>query len=145
MSRWDLVSNKAEPPGAQRIPGRTGQIVDYDSELQRYDQRLRQAYHIGPEHRVLDVGCGAGQTTREAARMATAGSAHGVDVSPDMIQQARDLARTEGLGNVTFQLSDAATSRFPDEPFDIAISRFGTMFFEEPMGAICQHRPGLRS
>ena len=129
-------------------PGKRKEPVDYDSELQRHNQRLRQAYHIRPGDRVLDIGCGAGQTTRDAARMAAAGSAHGVDTSQVMIRRARDLTEEEGLTNVTFQNADVATSRFPDEPFDIAISRFGTMFFDEPTSAFTNIgralRPGAR-
>lgn len=80
--------------------------------------------------------------------MAVAGSAHGVDTSEVMIRQARVLTKAEGLTNVTFQEADAARSRFPGEPFDIAISRFGTMFFDEPVVAFANIaralRPGAR-
>jgi SAM-dependent methyltransferase len=132
--------------GRVRRPGK--EPVDYDSELQVHNQRLRLAYRIRADDRVLDIGCGAGQTTRDAARRAAAGSAHGVDTSEIMIRRARELAEAEGLSNVTFQEADAATSRFPDEPFDIAISRFGTMFFDEPVVAFTNIaralRPGAR-
>ena len=49
--------------------------VDYDAELQRHNQVLRRTCGIGPDDHVLDIGCGAGQTTRDAARIAKAGSA----------------------------------------------------------------------
>jgi cyclopropane fatty-acyl-phospholipid synthase-like methyltransferase len=51
--------------------------VDYDAELQRHNQILRRSYSIRPDDHVLDIGCGAGQTTRDAARMARAGAALG--------------------------------------------------------------------
>jgi SAM-dependent methyltransferase len=109
--------------------------VDYDAELQRHNIVLRQACGIGRDDRVLDIGCGTGQTTREAARLAVAGHALGVDVSAAAIARAREPAEAEGLGNVSFEQADAATHGFPAEHFDIAISRFGTMFFGEPLVA----------
>jgi SAM-dependent methyltransferase len=105
--------------------------VDYDAELRRYNEVLRRACGVGRHDRVLDVGCGTGQTTREAAHVATAGGALGVDLSAQMIDRARELAQVEGLGNVTFERADAQVHRFPPEQFDLTISRFGTMFFDE--------------
>ena len=119
-------------------------MVDYDAELRLHNERLREAYEIGPSDRVLDIGCGSGQTTREAARIAAAGHAHGVDSSAEMIERARQLSREESLGNVTFQQADAEVSRFPNEPFDVAISRFGTMFFADPKAAFANVGRGLR-
>ncbi|MGH8952779.1 MAG: class I SAM-dependent methyltransferase [Acidimicrobiia bacterium] len=112
-----------------------GAPIDYDAELRLHYERLRQAFEIGETDRVLDIGCGAGQTTRDAARSARAGSAHGVDTSALMIQRARHLSRVQGIVNVTYQHADAETCQFPMEPFDIAISRFGTMFFANPVAA----------
>jgi SAM-dependent methyltransferase len=109
--------------------------VDYDAELTRYSAVLRRAWAVQPHDRVLDVGCGTGQTTREAARMAPAGSALGVDLSAPAIERARTLAQTEGLRNVTFERADAQAHRFAQGYFDLAISRFGTMFFDDPVAA----------
>ena len=109
--------------------------VDYDAELSRYSVVLRRAWAVRPRDRVLDVGCGAGQTTREAARAAHAGSALGVDLSAPAISRARDAARTEGLRNVAFERADAQTHGFAQGCFDLAISRFGTMFFDDPVAA----------
>jgi ubiquinone/menaquinone biosynthesis C-methylase UbiE len=84
---------------------------------------------------VLDVGCGSGQTTREAARTAQAGSALGVDVSAAAIERARELAQAQAVRNVTFERGDAQVHPVPQERFDLAISRFGTMFFADPIAA----------
>ncbi len=117
--------------GHQQRPGRSG----YDAELRRHNEVLRRACGVQVRDHVLDIGCGTGQTTRQAARTARAGSALGVDVSAPAIDRARDLARAEGLRNVAFERAGAQVCRFPRERFDLAISRFGTMFFDDPGAA----------
>jgi len=87
---------------------------------------------------VLDVGCGAGQTTREAAR--AGGQAVGVDVSAEMIESARERAE----GDVEFVLADAQTHPFEPASFDVAISRCGLMFFTNPVAALTNIRRALR-
>jgi SAM-dependent methyltransferase len=109
--------------------------VDYDAELTRYRAVLHRAWAVQPHDCVLDVGCGTGQTTREAARIARAGSALGVDLSAPAIARARKLAQAEGLRNVTFERADAQAHPFAQDYFDLAISRFGTMFFDDPVAA----------
>jgi SAM-dependent methyltransferase len=125
-----------------------GAGVDYDAELQLHNEVLRRAYGIRRDDRVLDVGCGTGATTRDAARMAVAGSALGVDISAPMIERARALGKAEGLRNVTFEQADAQVHPFPPDHFDICISRFGTMFFSQPIAAFANIRsamcPGAR-
>jgi SAM-dependent methyltransferase len=118
--------------------------TSYDAELRRYDEVLRQAAGIQLHDHVLDIGCGTGQTTRQAARTAREGSALGVDVSAPAIKHARDLARAEGLRNVAFEHADAQLHRFPPERFDLAISRFGTMFFDDPVAAFANIGRALR-
>jgi SAM-dependent methyltransferase len=107
----------------------------YDAELRRHNEVLRQACDVQSHDNVLDIGCGSGQTTREAAGAADAGSALGVDVSATAIERASELARAEGIRNVTFECANAQAYRFPQECFDVAISRFGTMFFDDPAAA----------
>jgi SAM-dependent methyltransferase len=118
--------------------------VDYDAELRLYNEVLRRACGVRRHDQVLDVGCGTGQTTREAARMATAGSALGVDLSARMIDRAREFALAEGLRNVTFERADAQVHRFPPKHFDLTISRFGTMFFDDPVAAFANIGRALR-
>jgi SAM-dependent methyltransferase len=118
--------------------------MDYDAELRLHNEVLRRAYGIRRQDRVLDIGCGAGQTTREAARMAAAGNALGVDLSAQIIDRARQLAHAEGLRNVTFEQADVQVHQFPSERFDVAISRFGTMFFHDPLAAFANVARALR-
>jgi SAM-dependent methyltransferase len=118
--------------------------IGYDAELRRHNEVLHRAAGVRLHDHVLDLGCGSGQTTREAARIARAGSALGVDVSAPAIERARELARAEGLGNVTFEHADAQVHRFPGHRFDLAISRFGTMFFDDPVAAFTNVGRALR-
>ena len=121
----------------------TDQAVSYDSELQRHNAVLRQAIGAQPHDHVLDVGCGTGQTTRQAARTASA-DALGVDISAPAIRLARELARAEGVDEVTFERADAEVHPFPPERFDLAISRFGTMFFTNPVNGFANIARALR-
>jgi ubiquinone/menaquinone biosynthesis C-methylase UbiE len=127
-------------PVSEHTPGPSG----YDAELRRHNEVLRRACGVQLHDHVLDIGCGTGQTTRQAARTAQAGSALGVDISAPAIERARELAQAEGLGNVTFERADAQVHCFPQERFDLAISRFGTMFFDDPAAAFANSRRALR-
>lgn len=108
---------------------------DYDAELIRYHEHFRAACGVEPGDRVLDIGCGTGQSTRDAACAAVGGSALGVDISAPMLDLARTRSAEEGVHNVTFELADAQRHPFPSNQFDVAISRFGTMFFADPVEA----------
>jgi ubiquinone/menaquinone biosynthesis C-methylase UbiE len=125
---------------SEYTPGLSG----YDAELRRYNEVLRRACGVQPHDHVLDIGCGTGQTTRQAARTAQAGSAVGVDISAPAIERARELARAAGLDNITFEHANAQDHRFPQQHFDLAISRFGTMFFDDPNAAFANIRRALR-
>jgi cyclopropane fatty-acyl-phospholipid synthase-like methyltransferase len=97
----------ARHAASEHTPGPSG----YDAELRRHHEVLRRAVGVQLHDHVLDIGCGTGQTTRQAARTAHAGSALGVDISAPAIGRARELARAEGLGNVTFEHADAQFER----------------------------------
>lgn len=116
----------------------------FDAGVAAHHARLLAAAAISETDAVLDVGCGRGQTTRDAARRATAGSALGVDLSSRLLGLARDLAERDGLANVTFQQADAQTHPFPERHFDLAVSRHGCMFFADPEAAFANIARALR-
>jgi ubiquinone/menaquinone biosynthesis C-methylase UbiE len=118
--------------------------MNYDAELQLHHEPLMRACAIRGHERILDIGCGAGLTTRDAARSANSGSVLGVDTSAQSIERARELAAAEGLRNIEFEHADAQTYEFPTEHFDAAISRYGTMFFADPVAAFRNIRGALR-
>ena len=132
--------------GARHPSGRpeSADPSGYDSELRRLDPEFRRACAVQASDRVLDVGCGTGQTTRAAARSAQEGSALGVDISTPAIERARGLAVGEGLSNVAFERADAQVHPFRQESFDLAISRFGSMFFDDATAAFTNVRRALR-
>jgi len=97
-----------------------------------------------PGDRVLDVGCGFGDTTRRLAELVGAeGSALGVDVSEPFIAAAKAEAEKEGAANVEFRVADVQTLELPQE-FDYAFSRMGIMFFANPVAALRNVRKALR-
>ena len=121
-----------------------GGLDFYDAELRAHHEHLRAAYGISPGDAVVDIGCGTGLTTREAARGAAPGRVVGVDVSERMLERARQLTAAERLDNVRYELGDAQVHRFDPGSFDVAISRFGTMFFSDPAAAFANIAVGLR-
>jgi SAM-dependent methyltransferase len=89
---------------------------------------------------VLDVGCGTGGTTRAAARLlGTRGRAVGIDISEQMIDAARVLADQERVP-ATFICADAQKHAFEPPGFDLIMSRFGVMFFEDSVRAFANLR-----
>ena len=130
------------------MPGKQAELFDYDAELSRYHQHLQAALGVRASDHVLDIGCGTGQTTRAAARAAVSGTALGVDLSASMLARARRARREQGLTNVSFLRADAQTHPFRPERFDLGVSRFGTMFFTDPLAAFTNIaralRPGAR-
>src|SRR5258705_2093591 len=107
------VTNSAQAAPGRREGTAMRHDTSYDTELWRHNEVLHRACGVQLHDHVLDIGCGTGQTTRQAARTARAGSALGVDVSAPAIKRGRELARAEGLRNVTFEHGDAQVRRLP--------------------------------
>jgi SAM-dependent methyltransferase len=100
---------------------------------------------FGPEsgQRVLDIGCGFGDTTqRLAGLVGPGGEVVGVDVAPRFIETARKEADQEAVANVSFSVADVQTDPLGG-PYAMAFSRFGTMFFANPVAALRNVRGAL--
>jgi len=116
----------------------------FDRSVAAYHAVLMEAAAIGRSDRVLDVGCGTGEVALDAARLAPAGHALGVDLSSAMLEVARRRAADAHLSNVTFEQADAQVHGFANEAFDIALSRTGAMFFGDRLAAFRNIARGLR-
>jgi SAM-dependent methyltransferase len=96
-----------------------------------------------PGQRVLDIGCGFGDTTqRIAGLVGPEGEAVGVDAAERFIEAARDEATEEGVDNARFMVADVQSDDLGG-PYDLAFSRMGTMFFASPVAALRNVRGAL--
>ena len=94
--------------------------------------------------RVVDVGCGFGDTAIELAkRVGPAGYVLGIDCCDGFLDYGRRDAAAAGIGNVEFVEADVQTYPFEGD-FDLCFSRFGTQFFENPVAALRNMRRSLR-
>jgi SAM-dependent methyltransferase len=112
----------------------------YDTMLAPFGEAVFAVLGIADHERVLDVGCGAGATTVELARRAA--SAVGADLSTPMLDTARRRAAAAGVPAEFVQV-DLETGPVHPAAFDVAFSRFGVMFFTDPVGAFANIRASL--
>lgn len=111
-----------------------------DGMFELFERMLVEPIEVDSGARVLDIGCGTGSTTIAAARRVGArGRAIGIDISEPMIAFARDRASRAG-STATFVCADAQTHPFEPATFDRLISRFGVMFFDDPVRAFANLR-----
>ena len=116
----------------------------YDRMNEPFTALILDAAAFRPGAQVLDVGCGCGGTTLAAARLIAPGQGVGVDLSCPMLARARARAEAAGLSNAVFQQGDAQVHPFGPARFDTVISRFGTMFFADPVAAFANVRSAVR-
>ena len=111
--------------------------------LKQFGDEAMRAYPPPRGARVLDIGCGFGDTTQQLAEMVGAkGLAVGVDAAPRFVDAARAEAAEAGVGNVRFEVMDVEAGAFAEQ-FDYAFSRMGTMFFANPVAAMRNVRSAL--
>ncbi|WP_129777877.1 class I SAM-dependent methyltransferase [Peristeroidobacter soli] len=116
-----------------------------DRMLAPFEAPLIDAGFPGQGGQVLDVGCGAGATTRAMAqRLGTSGRCVGADISEPLLAAAKAGTAADGVGTATFIQADAQTHSFDANRFDAVISRFGVMFFDDPVAAFTNIRRAVR-
>jgi SAM-dependent methyltransferase len=110
------------------------QLAGMEATLAPVDEPLIHALHLDAPSRIADLACGGGGTTLAILRRAPEGSVvHGFDISPALVESARGRPCPEGRA-ITFEIADIATAP-PKAPYDRLLSRFGTMFFDDPPAA----------
>ncbi len=113
-----------------------------DAFLAPIAEMLYARARLAPGERVIDVGCGCGVTTLEIARrVGSAGRAIGLDISAPMIARARERGLADAA--VEFVLADATTHEFAPGWANLLFSRFGVMFFADPVLSFANLREGL--
>lgn len=116
---------------------------ELDRNLATFGHVVMDRLAIAAGERVLDVGCGCGETSLDLARrVGPSGSVVGVDISNVMLARARERAR--GVANVEFLAADAQTQPFAAGSFDVVFSRFGVMFFQDPTAAFVNLHRALK-
>jgi SAM-dependent methyltransferase len=116
-----------------------------DQALKPFEDLLIEAVSAGSGGRVLDVGSGTGSTTLAVARrLGAKGRSIGIDISEPMIAAARARAQRDGTP-ASFIRADAETHPFEPASFDMIISRFGVMFFDDPVRAFANLRRAARN
>ena len=116
---------------------------DLDRQLASFGRIVMDRLALGAGERVLDVGCGCGETSLELGRrVGAAGSVLGVDISTVMLERAAE--RGKSAPNVKFLVADAQTHPFPPASFDAVFSRFGVMFFQDPRAAFTNIRLAMK-
>jgi SAM-dependent methyltransferase len=129
-------------PGADRW---VGQQDRYDAMLDPLSLPLVEQLANHPTESVLDVGCGCGSLSLSIARSRSAGATvTGVDISDPMLELARRRADEAGIGHAKFVHADAQTHAFEPGSVDLIVSRFGVMFFDDPVVAFANLGDALR-
>lgn len=120
-----------------------GEVLD--AQIAPLGEAAMDRAQLASGQRVLDIGCGCGQTTLTLAnRVGDRGSVLGVDISAPMLERAAERAREENVANARFDRADAQTFDFGDGEFDLLFSRFGVMFFASPVEAFTNLLSALR-
>jgi ubiquinone/menaquinone biosynthesis C-methylase UbiE len=142
---------QTQDPNAEAIAAWDGPLYDrfvqfreiVTTGLGAHGEQALRLYPPQPGERVLDIGCGFGDTTQQIARLVGPdGAVVGVDAAQRFIHTATCEARDAGVTNVRFAVADVQRS-VPSGPYDLAFSRFGTMFFSNPVVALRNVRHAL--
>jgi SAM-dependent methyltransferase len=140
-------------PNAQQVEYWNSAAAQTWVKLQtRLDQLFHPLTQVALEHtaprpgdRVIDIGCGCGATVLELARrVGPGGHVLGVDLSGPMLDLARKRAAEAGFTQTTLVQTDMSTYGFAPQDFDLAFSRFGVMFFADPVAAFANLRGALQ-
>jgi SAM-dependent methyltransferase len=143
------VTSTAERAAAQAAfwngPGGKMWLAAYERRIARdiapFGDAALQRAGLAPGEKVIDVGCGTGETTQAiAAAVVPGGEVLGLDISEALLE----AARARNISGARFMAGDATTLALPPAAFDVLYSRFGVMFFADPVAAFANLRGALR-
>jgi SAM-dependent methyltransferase len=135
MTEQAPARNTASDWASSRGQKWRAQLSGMEAMLAPVDEPLLGALELDAPARIADIGCGGGATALSILRRAPAGSfVHGFDVSPALIEAARERVPPQERA-IAFDIANVATAPAPKEPYDRLVSRFGIMFFDDPPAA----------
>lgn len=114
--------------------------LDRQAALAGLDAHLAHVPLAPPPKRILDAGCGSGSMARLLAARCPEARVVGVDIRPDYVAYARERARAEGLGNLSFEPGDIFHLPFPDASFDLVWSKYVLQWVKDPAAAVAELR-----
>jgi len=134
----DEVRQRARLEWKVAAPGWKKWDKQMQSQAQPLSEQLVQSAGTVPGHYVLDVATGTGEPALTIAKfVGPQGRVVGVDISPEMLEIAKEKANSQGLNNVTFQvIQDENLSEFQDATFDAVVCRLGLMLLPDPVKAL---------
>ena len=115
----------------------------FDHTLQPFGDAVFERLELRTGDRVLDIGCGTGATSLRAGELVAPGRVVGIDVSAPMLAAARRRIAASAVTNVEFLERDVQESSLDAGEFDVALSRFGVMFFPDPVRAFAHINESL--
>ena len=115
-----------------------------DTMLSPLGEAALNKLNLNEGENVLDIGCGCGHTTLNIAkRISPDGQVSGLDISEPMLKRAKESANEMSISNASFNCVDVQTDDIGEEVYSAAFSRFGVMFFEDPVAAFCNINKSL--
>lgn len=140
-----MGENRAQAEYWRSAPGQ--KWIQFEDELDIVFEAVNEALIARAQpnlgERVVDIGCGTGATTRAFSEcVGPEGSVTAIDISEPLLTRARARSAV-AAARTTYLLSDAQTDTMEGDPFDLATSRFGVMFFADPVGAFANIRSWL--
>jgi len=115
-----------------------------DTMLSPLGEAALNKLNLNEGENVLDIGCGCGHTTLNIAkRISPDGQVTGLDISEPMLKRAKESANEMSISNASFNCVDVQTDDMGEEVYSAAFSRFGVMFFEDPVAAFCNINKSL--
>ena len=119
--------------------------ADLDAAFQTFTDALLATIDAKPGERILDIGCGTGDISLSLAKqVGEHGAIEAFDIAEPLLERARDRAQASQTANIRFQHGDAQKHRFVQGAFDVLASRFGVMFFAEPVTAFANMKKALK-